>query len=193
MTGTIYSGDSLSTLTQSFASKNVLGTNGSTLDVNSYTLNDGNGGNNYTVTVDSATGTITPASLVINAVSQTKTYDGTTTAIAIPTVTGTVFSGDSLSPLTESYASKNAQGTNGSTLNVNSYTLSDGNDGNNYSVTVNSATGTITPLASVAWVGGTTGNWSTASNSRRRSLRASQMAVCTATSLGFLPLASSGP
>jgi hypothetical protein len=164
VTGTIYSGDSLSTLTQSFASKNVLGTNGSTLDVNSYTLNDGNGGNNYTVTVDSATGTITPASLVINAVSQTKTYDGTTTAAAIPTVTGTIYSGDSLSPLTESYASANVLGKNGSTLNVNGYTLSDGNGGNNYSVTVDSATGTITPLASVAWVGGATGNWSTASN-----------------------------
>jgi filamentous hemagglutinin family protein len=162
--GTVFSGDSLSALTQSFASKNVLGTNGSTLDVNGYTLNDGNGGNNYTVTVDSATGTITPAPLTISAVSQTKTYDGTTTATATPTVTGTIFSGDSLSTLTESYASKNVLGTNGSTLDVNSYTLNDGNGGNNYSVTVNSATGTITPLASVAWVGGATGNWSTASN-----------------------------
>jgi filamentous hemagglutinin family protein len=162
--GTVFTGDSLSALTQSFASKNVLGQNGSTLNVNSITLNDGNGGNNYTVTVDSATGTITPASLVINAVSATKTYDATTNSTGIPTVTGTVFSGDTLSALTESFASKNVLGTNSSTLNVNSYTLSDGNNGSNYNVTVNSATGTITPLASVAWVGGATGNWSTASN-----------------------------
>ena len=162
--GTVFTGDSLSALTQSFASKNVLGQNGSTLNVNSITLNDGNGGNNYTVTVDSATGTITPASLVINAVSATKTYDATTNSTGIPTVTGTVFSGDTLSALTESFASKNVLGTNSSTLNVNSYTLSDGNNGSNYSVTVNSATGTITPLASVAWVGGATGNWSMASN-----------------------------
>ena len=37
-------------LTQAFASKNVLGTNGSTLAVTGYTINDGNGGNDYTVT-----------------------------------------------------------------------------------------------------------------------------------------------
>ena len=38
-------------LTQAFASKDVLGTDGSTLDVTGYTVNDGNGGNDYTVTL----------------------------------------------------------------------------------------------------------------------------------------------
>jgi hypothetical protein len=164
-TGTVFAGDTLSALTQSFASKNVLGANGSMLNVGSYTLSDGNNGNNYTVTVDSASGTITPAPLTISAMTDTKPYDATTTSSQTPMVTaGTVFAGDSLSALTQSFASKNALGTNGSTLYVGSYTLDDGNDGNNYTVSVESASGTITPLASVAWVGGAAGNWSTASN-----------------------------
>ena len=65
-------------LTQAFTSKNVLGTDGSTLEVTGYTVNDGNGGNDYTVTLDTAAGTITPAALTITATSDTKVYDGTT-------------------------------------------------------------------------------------------------------------------
>ena len=38
----------------------MLGTDGSTLVVTAYTVNDGNGGGNYTVTTTDATGTITP-------------------------------------------------------------------------------------------------------------------------------------
>ncbi len=61
-------GDTLSGLSQRFASKNVLGANGSTLQVNAgYVVSDGNGGANYTVTTNTAPGTITPASLVITA------------------------------------------------------------------------------------------------------------------------------
>jgi len=52
-------GDSLTGLTQAFQSKNVLGTNGSTLVVDAgYTLDDGNGGNNYDVDTETASGTI---------------------------------------------------------------------------------------------------------------------------------------
>jgi hypothetical protein len=47
--------------------------------------------------------------------------------------------------LTQSFTSKNAQGTNGSTLKVDNYTLSDSNGGANYTVTKVNATGTITP------------------------------------------------
>jgi hypothetical protein len=60
-------GDTLTGLTQSYTSKNVLGANGSTLQVNGgYTFNDSNGGNNYTVTTNTASGTITPASLTVS-------------------------------------------------------------------------------------------------------------------------------
>jgi hypothetical protein len=124
-----------------------------------------NGGlaSNYTFSTAGSSITITPAPLTISAVTDTKTYDGTSTSVQTPTVTG-LFSGDALSTLTQSFASKNVLGTNGSTLNVNGFTLSDGNNGGNYTVTVQSATGTITQLASVAWVGGATGNWSAANN-----------------------------
>lgn len=81
-------GDTLTgTLTQAFASKNVLGTGASTLVANGpYAVADGNGGNNYTVTVNTAPGTITPAPLTLQADNATKTY-GTTFTPA-----GTAFS-----------------------------------------------------------------------------------------------------
>ena len=47
-------GDTVTGLSQAFASKNVLGANGSTLAVTGYTVNDGNGGNDYTVTLTRA-------------------------------------------------------------------------------------------------------------------------------------------
>ena len=56
----------------------MLGADGSTLAVTGYTVNDGNGGNDYTVTLVTATGTITPAALTITATSDSKVYDGTT-------------------------------------------------------------------------------------------------------------------
>ena len=66
-------GDTVSGLTQSYQSKNVLGTNGSTLLVNGgYTISDGNGGNNYAATTASAAGTITPAALSITADNKDK-------------------------------------------------------------------------------------------------------------------------
>ena len=69
----LVAGDSVSNLSQSYQSKNVLGTNGSTLLVNGgYTISDGNGGNNYAVTTASATGTITPAALSITADNKDK-------------------------------------------------------------------------------------------------------------------------
>ena len=53
-TSTLYYGDTVTGLTQAFSSKDVLGTGGSTLDVTGYTINDGNGGNDYTVTLGHA-------------------------------------------------------------------------------------------------------------------------------------------
>ena len=216
-------GDTISNLTQSFASKNVLGTNASTLNVNSgYTINDGNQGNNYVVTYRSNTGTITPlattvtinsnaatyngrtqslngysisnlivgdslnvvgdaiagrnagsytsaatavnsnyaitmnqgtltinqAPLTLSAAADTKVYDGTITSSGTPAIqTGSqLFAGDAISNLTQSFASKDVLGTNGSTLNVNpGYNISDGNNGGNYAVVTRTNMGTITP------------------------------------------------
>ena len=138
------SGDTATNLSEAFASKDVLGTNGSTLNVATASINDGNGGNDYIVTLNSFPGTITPAVLTISAATNTKVYDGSTSASATPTVSG-LNGSDMISGLTESYLSKDVLGTNQSILQIGaSYTISDGNGGNDYSVTTNSATGSIT-------------------------------------------------
>ena len=128
--------DSVSGLAEIYDTKNA-GT-GKTLSVSTYTVNDGNSGSNYTVsTVASIAGVINQATLTITAASNTKTYDGTTSASATPTASGLQGS-DSVSGLAETYDTKNA-GT-GKTLSVSAYTVNDGNSGNNY--TVNTATST---------------------------------------------------
>ena len=64
--------------------KDVLGTDSSTLAV-SDTINDGAGGADYSVTTETARGTITPATLTASIINDpTKSYDGTTTATLSP-------------------------------------------------------------------------------------------------------------
>lgn len=139
----LQTGDGISGLSETFLSPHVMGPNGSTLAVNpGFTVNDGNGGNNYTVVVNTAPGTITAAALTISAVTDTKTYDGTTISTLTPTFTG-LQAGDTLSNLSQSFTSKDVLGANGSTLVVNSgYVLSNASD---YAVTVKTALGTINP------------------------------------------------
>jgi len=138
--------DTVTGLTEAYTSKDVLGTNGSTTVVTGYTVNDGNSGNDYTVTTATARGTITPAGLTISATTNTKVYDGTTSASATPSVSGLVGT-DTVTGLTEAYTSKDVKGANGSTAVVTSYTVNDGNSGNDYTVTTATAAGTITPAA----------------------------------------------
>jgi hypothetical protein len=98
-------------------------------------------------TANANIGTITPKALSLNAVTDSKTYDGTVNSAVAPTTSGLV-GGDTVSLLSQSFASKNVLGTNGSTLNVDGgYAVNDGNGGGNYSVTLNSAVGTITQRA----------------------------------------------
>jgi len=108
---------------------------------------DGNGGANYNVTFDdTATGTITQTNITVSAATNTKPYDGTTVAAAIPTVTsGSVQAGDTAN-FTETYDNANV-GT-GKTLTP-AGTLVDGNGGANYNISfVNDTTGVITPPCS---------------------------------------------
>ncbi|KAK6032452.1 repeat protein [Ostertagia ostertagi] len=133
------------TAAQSFGSKNVLGAGGSTISVDAgYTVADGNGGGNYNVTTTTAAGTINKASLTLAAVTDTKTYDATTASTAAVSQSGLLGS-DSITGLSQSFASKNVMGTGGSTLSVDTgYTVNDGNSGNNYVVTSSgTAFGTI--------------------------------------------------
>ncbi|HWX66580.1 MAG TPA: YDG domain-containing protein [Rhodanobacter sp.] len=135
--------DTVSALTEAYTNQNA-GT-GKTLAVNAgYTVNDGNGGNNYIVSaVVNTSGVITPAPLTLTAATNTKTYDGSVSAAAAPTITGLIGS-DTINGLTEDYATPNAGA--GKTLAVNAgYTVNDGNSGNNYIVnTVANTTGVIT-------------------------------------------------
>jgi hypothetical protein len=141
--------------TQAFASKNVLGPNGSTLQVSSgYTVTDASGANmlgNYTIDASkTATGTITPASLTLAAVTDSKTYDGNTSSGKKVNVIGAV-TGDTVTA-TQAFASKNVLGTNGSTLQVaTGYTIADASGANmlgNYTIDASgTAKGTITPAA----------------------------------------------
>ncbi len=139
MTG-LRNGDSLSSLSEVYNTSKVGG--GRTLTINSYTINDGNSGHNYTVTtVANTAGLINKATLTITAKANTKTYDSTTSAAAVPIVTG-LKGADSVTGLLEVYSSSSA--TASKTLSVSAYVVNDGNSGNNYTLTTASiATGVI--------------------------------------------------
>jgi hypothetical protein len=138
-----YAGDVVSVdaagATGTFASKNV-GT-GIAVTVSSLTLG-GAQASDYKLTQSTLTGNITPADLTLTAVANSKAFDGTTSAAAIPTVSGLKGS-DTVTGLSEGYNNPNA-GT-GKTLLVTGYTINDGNDGNNYNVSlVSNKSGVIT-------------------------------------------------
>src|SRR5256712_3180589 len=119
---------------------------GKTLSVSAYTVNDGNSGGNYTVTtVNDTTGVISAKALTITAQTNSKTYDSTTAAAAVPAAVGLVRS-DTVTGKADTYETANA-GV-GKTLSVSAYTVNDGNSGANYTVTtVNDTTGVISAKA----------------------------------------------
>ena len=140
---TLYGTDTVSGGAFAYTDKNA-GIGDKTVTAAGVTVNDGDGGNNYTVSYASnTTSSIIPAALTITAAANTKTYDATTSAAAIPAFSG-VIAGDSVTGLAEAYATKNA-GT-GLTLSVTNYVVNDSNGGNNYTVsTVPDTNGTISP------------------------------------------------
>ena len=108
-------------------------------------VNDTNGGLNYTVTFvkSPATAVISPLPITVTPSASTKVYDGTTSPQpgVIPTISPNLGAGDTPS-FTEAYTSKNA-GT-GLTMTT-SGSVNDGNNGNNYTITLGTAAvGTIT-------------------------------------------------
>ncbi len=147
---TLGGSDTFTTLSEAFGSKNVLGAGDSNLTV-SYVIDDGVGGADYSVTTETASGTITPAPIVVSAVTDTKVYDGSTASSQTPTfqVTGlaanTLYGSDTITGLTQAFESKNALGSGGSTLELTGGSIDDGNGGADYSVTIHTAAGTITP------------------------------------------------
>ena len=158
--GSLVSGDTAA-WTETYSTKNV-GT-GITLTP-AGTVSDGNGGKNYSVSfVNKPSGEIDARPITVAAAPNTKAYDGTTSAAAIPTITSGSLQGSDTANFTESYDTPNV-GT-GITLTP-AGTVSDGNDGKNYSVTfVNNTSGVITqPTASLAgyvyFDGSDSGQWS---------------------------------
>ena len=142
---TLFGTDTVTGLTQAFASKNALGANNSTLTVTGYTVNDGNNGANYQVVTQTGIGTITPASLTVTAQTDTRVFNGGVNSSGTPIVSGTLYDVDSVTTNGQTFASKNVLGTGNSTLNANTVTVSDGNNGGNYSITYVPNSGTITP------------------------------------------------
>ena len=158
-TSKVYDGNTAATLTPgNFAFSGFATGEGASVSKTTGTFDNANAGNNKTVTVSlsssdmaansgtllsnytlptsasGAIGTITPANLILTALTNTKNFDGKTDAQAIPTVSGLKGS-DTVSNLSEAYADANP-GT-GKTLNVQAgYQISDGNQGRNYSVTL---------------------------------------------------------
>src|SRR5256714_291639 len=87
--GSLQTGDTTTTFSQAFDSRN----GGSRTLTPSGIVNDGNSGNNYSYTFDTAGGTISKAALTISAVIDSKTYDGTTTSSLTPAF-GSLQTGD---------------------------------------------------------------------------------------------------
>ncbi len=105
---------------------------------------------NYTASGAGTTvsATIGKAPLTITAATNSKTYDGTISASGTPTVGG-LRGSDTVTALAETYDNKNVG--NGKALSVSGYTLNDGNNGNNYTVsTVSNTTGGIIAKAVTA-------------------------------------------
>jgi hypothetical protein len=148
-------GDDTVTAAQVFNSRHASSVHGRILSVSpGYTVNDGNSGGNYTVdSSGTALGTIDQAPLDINAVTQTRPYDGSTISTATPTESG-LQGDDTVTGKTQAFNSRNASSVGGRILTVTAYTVNDDNGGANYSVSTHTATGTITkaPLTVTAVV-----------------------------------------
>ncbi|PWU16613.1 MAG: hypothetical protein C5B50_13155 [Verrucomicrobia bacterium] len=98
---------------------------------------------NYTLTGASGSVTVSKTNITVTAATNTRVYDGTTSAAATPTITaGSIQTGDTAPTWTETYDTRNV-GT-GKTLTP-AGVVSDGNSGNNYNYTYATVTtGVIT-------------------------------------------------
>src|SRR5207247_1988077 len=128
--GSLQTGDTTTTFSQAFDSRNA----GARTLTASGIVNDGNSGNNYSYTFNTASGTISTRALTIAAVTDTKTYDGTTTSSLTPTF-GSLQTGDTTTTFAQAFDSRNA----GARTLTPSGIVNDNNSGNNYSYTFNTA------------------------------------------------------
>ena len=131
-------GDTVTAITLTFTGKNV-GTSNKTVTPSAVTINDTNGGSNYSVSYGAnSTSTITAKTVTLTAPVITKTYDGgttfTTTATELSNLSNQLgVNGDTVTAITLSYTGKNS-GSGNKTVTPSAGTISDGNNGSNYSV-----------------------------------------------------------
>jgi hypothetical protein len=123
--GTVFTGDTLPTLTQVFNGQNVVGTTGVT--PNSVIVSDSNGGANYQVTLASAAGTITAKALTITGTQAlSKVYDRSAAAsFTLGSLTGFVDTETVTAAASGSFDSSQA----GSRTATATYTLANGSVG----------------------------------------------------------------
>ena len=136
--GSIAAGDNAS-FVQTYNNRNA--GSGKTLTPTG-SVNDGNGGANYAVTLTpAAVGVITPAPLTVAAVAGVKTYDGTTASAGIPLIMSGSLFGTDTATFTQAFANANAGSSKSLIPNA---IIADGIGGNNYAVTLqNNNTGVI--------------------------------------------------
>lgn len=162
--GVLFGGDTVGGGSFTFDNKNA-GT-GKTVTVSGALVSDGNGGSNYSITYAANTNSsITPKALVITAGDTTKVYDGNTSAPGVAEIkSGHLMGTDTLAGGTYAYADRHV-GT-GKAVSVSGVVISDGNGGNNYTVSyVDGNKGSITVRPQSTWTGsGGDGLWSNPNN-----------------------------
>jgi large repetitive protein len=150
---------------ETFATRNV--GSGITLTP-SGTVNDGNSGNNYSYTfVPANAGTITARAITAIAVAYTKSYDGTVncpivsgSSACVPTIGGLGLASGDTANFTETFDSSSA----GNRTLTPSGKVNDGNSGNNYSYTYQTAAGVITLQSTSTAISFVSGNYSSLAN-----------------------------
>ncbi|MFA6014571.1 MAG: YDG domain-containing protein, partial [Gallionellaceae bacterium] len=124
----LITGDSVAAATLSFTDKNA-GAGNKSITLDEATINDGNNGANYNVTLaGNSSSTITPASLTASVAAPGKVYDGTTTATPTLTITSGLIGTETITANgTATFNSKDVATAN--LVTVNSTTLADGING----------------------------------------------------------------
>jgi autotransporter-associated beta strand protein len=142
-----------------------------TVSVSGISLSGADAGNYTFDSTASATANIAPLPITVSAADNSKTYDGTTSAAASPTITTGALQGGDTAGFSEAYDTRDMG--NGKTLTP-SGSVSDGNGGNNYTVTyaadnngiIQPATLTVTATAANKSYDGTTAASVTLSDNR---------------------------
>jgi hypothetical protein len=145
-TGSLVGSDAVGSVTQTTGSTGVAQAGSYSVTPSAAILSTGAAGN-YSFSYVASTNTVGRAGLTLTAVTSSKNYDGTTTSTGTPVVTG-LLGTDTISGVSQAF-NDSAAGVNKTLAVQTDYSLSDGNSGNNYSVTLvadNTGVITLTPV-----------------------------------------------